>query len=192
MASNVLELPLRCRADDALVARLAEADEAAVAQIYRLHHSEVRAYAFRMLGDEAAAEDVVHDTFVALPAAMSRFRGDAALRTFVFAIAVNQCRHRIRSAVRQRSALSRFSHEIPPAPDTPETELRRRRLVSALRRGLETLSVDHREAFTLCVVEERSSAEVSAILGVPEGTVRTRVFHARAKLRAFLEAEEIT
>lgn len=196
MAPNVIELPLPRRVDEAsapdgLLARLADADEAAITHVYRLHHAEVRAYAVRMLGDATAAEDVVHDTFVALPAAAARFRGDASLRTFVFAIAVNHCRRRIRSATRQRRALSRLEHEVPPPPDTPETEVRRQRLAAALRRGLETLSVEHREAFVLCVVEERSSVEVATIVGVPEGTVRTRVFHARAKLRAFLEAEGV-
>lgn len=175
----------RRSASDPLLTRLAAADDAAITHVYRLYRAEVQAYAYRMLGDAAAAEDVVHDTFVALPAAAARFRGDASLRSFVFAIAINHCRRRLRSATRQRRALARMEHTVPP--DTPDGEARRRRLAAALRRGLETLSVEHREAFILCVVEERSSSEVSALVGVPEGTVRTRVFHARAKLRAFLE-----
>jgi RNA polymerase sigma-70 factor (ECF subfamily) len=52
---------------------------------------------------------------------------------------------------------------------------------------MDELSFDHRSAFVLCEVEERSSREVAEILGVPEGTVRTRLFHARQKLRASLE-----
>lgn len=173
-----------------LLDRLRAADPRAVAAVYGQHHAEVRAFARRMLNDDAAAEDVVHDAFVALPAAVARFRGDSSLRTFVFSIAVNLCRRRLRSVSRQRRALSRLEMEPPPEPaGTPEAEVRKRSLAAALRRGLETLSVDHREAFVLSVVEERSSREVAEIVGIPEGTVRTRVFHARAKLRAFLEAE---
>jgi RNA polymerase sigma-70 factor, ECF subfamily len=173
-----------------LLQRLAAADPSAVAWAYTQHHAEIRAFARRMLGDDGLAEDVVHDAFVALPAAIGRYRGEASLRTFLLSIAVNLCRHRIRSAVRQRRALSRLEErEVAPPQRTPESEAQRRRLADALRRGLDSLSVDHREAFVLCVVEERSSREAGTILGVPEGTVRTRVFHARARLRTFLEEE---
>ncbi len=193
MTSNVVELSVARRADpsspERLLERLAAGEVEAVTHVYGLHHAAVRAFARRMLSDDAAAEDVVHDTFVALPSAASRFRGDAALRTLVFSIAVNLCRRRIRSATRQRRAFDALAQEPVEPPGTPEAELRRRRLAASLRRGLETLSIEHREAFVLCVVEERTSTEVAEIVGIPEGTVRTRVFHARAKLRAFLEAE---
>ena len=86
----------------ALLERLAAADHEAVAQVYGLHHAAVRAFARRMLNDAAAAEDVVHDAFVALPAAVERFRGASSLRTLIFSIAVNLCRRRIRTATRQR------------------------------------------------------------------------------------------
>lgn len=174
----------------ALLERLAAADHEAVAQVYGLHHAAVRAFARRMLNDAAAAEDVVHDAFVALPAAVERFRGASSLRTLIFSIAVNLCRRRIRTATRQRRALSRLEREDVHEPaGTPEAEVRSRRLAAALARGLESLSVDHREAFVLSVVEERSSSEVAEIVGVPEGTVRSRVFHARAKLRELLAEE---
>ena len=64
----------------------------------------------------------------------------------------------------------------------------REQAASALTRALDELSHDHRVAFVLCEVEERTSAEVSTIVGAPEGTVRTRLFHAKKKLRESLEA----
>lgn len=180
----------RAPSERALLERLASADREAIASTYAQHHAEVRAFARRMLGDDAFAEDVVHDVFVALPAAAERFRGDATLRTLLISIAANVCRRHIRSAVRRRRAFSRFAErEVMPSQATPEEEARGRRLAAALRRGLESLSVDHRETFVLCALEERSSSEAAEILDVPEGTVRTRLFHARANLRAFLEAE---
>lgn len=191
-ASNVVPFPAVRVADPDLVRRLAAGDAAAITDVYRQHGAKVRGYARRFLGDEAAAEDVVHDVFVALPAAMERFRGDAKIDTFLIAIAVNFCRRRVRSSARGQRAVERMERrEVERPARTPEAEARRRELAAALTRGLETLSVEHREVFVLCAVEERSSPEVAELLEVPEGTVRTRLFHARKKLRAFLEAEGI-
>lgn len=189
--SNVLPFPGAVQTDD-LLERLRDGDPRAVAIVYRRHGRRVRAFAKRMLGDESAAEDVVHDAFVALPAAIRRFRGDSALETFIISIAVNLCRRHIRSAIRGRRAVERLRQREVLAPvRSPEYETRRRQLADALRRGLATLSVDHREVFVLCAVEERTSREVAEILDVPDGTVRTRLFHARKKLRVFLEQEGV-
>lgn len=188
--SNVVPFPARRRDPAELLDRLKVRDPEAIAAIYRDEHAKVRAFARRMLADPAEAEDVVHDVFVALPDAAKRFRGDSTLSTFLMSIAVNCCRRRTRSAARGRRAVERMhQREVPDAPRSPESETRRRRLAEALERGLARLSVEHREVFVLCAVEERTSTEVAAILEVPAATVRTRLFHARKQLRAFLEAE---
>ncbi|MFO7179814.1 MAG: sigma factor, partial [Pseudomonadota bacterium] len=75
--------------DEDLVRRLAEADPLAVGRAYDRHHDAVRAFARRLLGDAAAAEDLVHDVFVALPRAAKSFRGQSSLRTFLIGIAVH-------------------------------------------------------------------------------------------------------
>lgn len=188
--SNVLPFPGRSATDT--VARVAASDPEAIASVYRLHAGKVRAFARRMLHDDTAAEDVVHDAFVALPKALARFRGECKLETFLISIAVNLCRRRIRSNARGRRAVERLSQGRVEEPvRTPEAEARRRRLAAALRRGIDTLSVDHREVFILCAVEERTSTEVADILDIPQGTVRTRLFHARKKLREHLEGEGV-
>jgi RNA polymerase sigma-70 factor (ECF subfamily) len=191
-AANVLPFPDRLEMTDALLSGLAARDPEAITRVYRHHHGRVRAYARRMLGDDAAAEDVVHDVFVALPDAISRFRGDAALGTFLMSIAVNLCRRRVRSSARGRRAVERMkARKVESEVPTPEEETRARRLAAALSRGLATLSVEHREVFILAAVEERTSREVADILDVAPGTVRTRLFHARKSLRAFLEREGV-
>jgi RNA polymerase sigma-70 factor (ECF subfamily) len=98
----------------------------------------------------------------------------------------------MRSLTRRRRAVERMDEGAPSrSVPTPEADVRRSELAAALARGLDTLSVDHREVFVLCAVEERSSPEVADILDVPEGTIRQRLFHAKKKLRAFLEREGI-
>jgi RNA polymerase sigma-70 factor (ECF subfamily) len=178
-------------ADGDLIVRLRSGDPEAVGELYDLHVAAVRAFARRLLCDAAAAEDLVHDVFVELPRALRGFRGDASLRTFLVSIAVNHARHHVRAAARRRAAHARLVLEPVPlaAGNDPEHEAHRRELAHRLTRALDTLSVDQRVTFVLCEIEERTSREAAVIAGVPEATIRTRLFHAKRKLRAHLEAE---
>lgn len=172
-----------------LVARVRRGDLSALGEAYDAHHVHVRAFARRLLGDESAAEDLVQDTFVALPRALGAFRGDSSLRTFLVAIAVNHARHHLRSAMRRRLAHERLGAEPIEASPTPEDEQRRRQIGEALARALDLLPIEQRVAVVLCEVEGRTSAEASRIVGVAEGTIRTRVFHGKRKLREALGEE---
>jgi RNA polymerase sigma-70 factor (ECF subfamily) len=172
---------------DRLVESLARSEPAAVRSVYEQHHVYVRAFAQRLVGDSAAAEDLVHEVFVALPSAIRRFRGDCTLRTFLVSIAVNHARHHVRAAVRRRAAADRFAHEPPPSSPRPDENAARVQLARALTRALDDLPVEQRVAFVLCEVEERPSREVAAIVGAPEPTVRARLQLAKKKLRPILE-----
>jgi RNA polymerase sigma-70 factor (ECF subfamily) len=172
-----------------LVARLIAADALAVAEVYDQHHRAVRAFATRLVGDAAAAEDLVHEVFVALPRAMRGYRFESSLRTFLISIAVNHARHHVRAASRRRAAMSRLAREPEGSVSDPEQLQRRKELASLLTRALDALPLDQRVAFVLCEVEERTSREVAEITGVPEGTVRTRLHHAKKKLREALSQD---
>ena len=172
-----------------LLERLRAGEPRAVGTAYDQHHHAVRAFARRLLGDASVAEDLVHDVFVRLPKAASNFRGDSSLRTFLISIAVNRARHFVRAATRQRAAVERMAREPHPHSEDPEQHLGRRQLADALARALSALPLEQRVAFVLCEVEQRSSIEVAGIVDAPEGTVRTRLYHARRKLREALAAE---
>ena len=172
-----------------LAVRLAAADPAAVGEVYDRYHRAVRAFASRLVGDAAAAEDLVHEVFVALPRAMKGYRFESSLRTFLISIAVNHARHHVRAATRRRAAVSRLALEPEGSVADPEQLQRRKELASLLTRALDTLPLEQRVTFVLCEVEERSSREVAEITGVPEGTVRTRLHHAKKKLREELSTE---
>lgn len=175
--------------DTSLVGRVRRGDGAAVGQLYRRYHHHVRTFARRLLGDDAAAEDLVHDVFVVLPRALDGYRGQAQLSVFLLSIAANQSKTHVRSAVRRRRAMDRLELEPAGASTTPDRDVERRELALALTRALDALPDEQRLAFVLCEVEERTSTEVAAILSVPEGTVRTRLFHARRKLREHFAQE---
>lgn len=174
--------------DHVIAAAVANGDLNALGKLYDDHHAAVRAFSRRLV-DDAAAEDLVHDTFLTLPKALARWNGESALRTFIMGVAINHARHRVRSKSRFGLAMLRFAREPERVEQNPEQHSEQKRLADMLRRALENLSFDHRTTFVLCEVEERTSVEVAEILGIPEGTVRTRLHHAKSKLRAALIKE---
>ena len=173
-----------------LVWRLRAGERSAVAEAYDRHGSALRGFARRLLGDDAAAEDLVQDVFLALPKTVRRFEGRSSLRTFLVSVAANRCRHHVRAAARYRRAKERFAaDERPTAPAGPAELRERREMAERLARALDELPLDQRLTFVLSVIEDRPNSEVATILEVAETTVRTRVLRARKRLRAFLELE---
>lgn len=201
MRVNPLEMALptavaaaRDDEDDDLVGRLRRGERMAIGEAYAAHHAAVRAFARRLVGDEAAAEDIVHDVFVRLPDAVARFRGESALRGFLIGVAANRARHHIRGAMRRRRAMERLAErdEVEVAQRSggdPGEVAMRRRLADRLSAALDELPMDQRVAFVLCEVEQRTAVEAAGILDVPDGTVRSRLFHARKRLRELLASE---
>ncbi len=189
---DLAEPPVSGRgADEALWAGVRRGEPAAIGQIYDLHHEAVWAFARRLVGEAAAAEDLVHEVFVSLPRVFARYRGESNPRTFLFSVVVNHARHHVRAASRRRAAIHRLSHEAPRPPRDPEQIREGAELAEIMSRALDTLPIDQRVAFVLCEVEERSSREAADIVGVPEATVRTRLHHAKRKLRDALDREGV-
>jgi RNA polymerase sigma-70 factor, ECF subfamily len=173
----------------AILDGLRRQDLGALARAFDRWHHRVRVLARRLLSDAAAAEDVVQETFTALPRAVRGFRGEVALETFLLAIAVKRARHHLRAAARRQRALARLSSEERNPPRDPEQETYRRQLGLQLGAALDRLPLAQRIAFVLCEIEELTSSQAAAVAGVPEATVRTRLFHARRRLRDWLEME---
>jgi RNA polymerase sigma-70 factor (ECF subfamily) len=173
-----------------LVERLRRGDRDAIAQAYVAYHVPIRGFARRLVGDAASAEDIVHDAFIALPRALRGYRGESPLRAFLIGVAINHSRRHIRAAARRRRATERMAEQAAPADAIDgAAEMTRKRLADRLWAALDRLPHDQRVAFVLCEVEQRTSAEVATILDAPEGTIRSRVFHARKRLRALIGDE---
>jgi RNA polymerase sigma-70 factor (ECF subfamily) len=170
-----------------VVDRLTSGDIDALSLLYRRHHEAVRAFARRLVGDATIAEDLVHDVFMATPSAFRRYRHEAEIRTFLLSIAVNKAKHHVRAAVRARKMLERFGDQpAPAATSRPDEDWDRRQLCAELQRALDELPMEQRVVVVLCAVEERTAGEVAEIVGAPENTVRTRLFHAKRKLRELM------
>lgn len=169
-----------------LAARVATGDTDALRAMYEAHHEALRAFARRVLGDAAEAEDVVHDVFLTARDATRGFEGRSSLRTFLMSIVVNHVRHRRRASARRIGALEKLHAEPRDRVASAEEVGEQRRLAGRMQALLDALPIDQRVAVVLCVVEERTSVEAAEIVGVPEATIRTRVFHARRKMREML------
>lgn len=172
-----------------LVAALGAGELAALAAAFDRWHQRVRVLARRLLSDPAAAEDVVQDVFTALPRAVRGFRGDADLETFLLGIAVKRVRHHRRAALRRRKALELLRAVDRRGPIDPEQDAYRRQLGARLAAALDELPLPQRVAFVLCEVEELTSGQAAVIADAPEATIRTRLFHARRRLRDLLAGE---
>jgi RNA polymerase sigma-70 factor (ECF subfamily) len=170
--------------DDLLIARIAEGDREAFAELYRRHHTDVCRFAAHMCGSNAAAEDIVHEAFVAVIDSASRYQpGRTTARLWLLGITRNHARRA--RAVRQmlslhdqvRSGAAELSVEVDPAGD-----LDRQRHLVALRRAVLGLPVRYREAVVLCDLHELSYMDAASTLGCAIGTVRSRLHRGRALL----------
>jgi len=192
----VLRIVPREQPDDetaALIYRVGSGDDGALREVYRRHHEKVRLFANRLVNDVAAAEDLVHDVFVALPRAIRRFRREVPLRQFLIGMAVNHARHHVRAAVRRRRAQESLARQPLPPTATPDQLVENEELGRALIAALDRLPLDQRVAFVLCEVEERTSRDAARIVGIKDENMRGRLRRARQALRGFLadwQAEE--
>jgi len=190
--SVVTALPLAdAPAEAAIVDGLRAGRLDALAAAFDRWHVRVRVLARRLLSDPASAEDVVQEVFAALTRAMRGFRGEVDVETFILAIAVKRARHHQRAAGVRRRAMERLADQDRFGRPDPEQDTYRRELGRRLEAALDRLPVAQREAFVLCEVEELTSPRASDIVGVPEATIRTRLFHARRRLRELLVGEGV-
>jgi len=171
-----------------LVAFLAARDAAALAQVYDEHQPALCAFCQRLLGDRAAAEDLVHDVFMRLPDLIHKLEAGRSLRAFLQAIAANRAKHHLRAASRRRKLAERFAAEPCVGASRPDHVTEQRWIGSRIALALERLPNEQQAAFVLAELEGHDTATVARRLHIPEATARTRLFHARRKLRAILSA----
>jgi RNA polymerase sigma-70 factor (ECF subfamily) len=167
-----------------LLARVVSGDREAFDQVMRDHEDRVFAVCLRVLGDRESALDAAQDTFLTVFRKAGQFRGNSALGTWIYRIAVNTCYDQIRRAKR-RPVESMPEHVDPSDPSAEEA------IESAGRRpeiemALAALPIDFRNAVILSDLEGLPLPEVAEILGVPVGTVKSRVFRGRRLLAALL------
>lgn len=146
-------------------------------------------YVLRLIGPEDD-EDVTQDVFLKAIGALPRFRGEASLETWLFRIATNACRDHLRRKRWQRLLFLRKPEDEADPVDAAAAEsdpVEESELRSAVRAALRELPARHREIIVLRDVEGFSYEEIAAILGCSAGTVKSRLFYARARLAKRLQ-----
>jgi RNA polymerase sigma-70 factor (ECF subfamily) len=167
--------------DPVLIRAAIAGDVRAFEQIVRLHQQSVWRYLRRLLGDPAAAEDVAQETFLRVYRRLPTFAFRSRFSTWVFQIARNAGLDELRSRARDE----RTRRAVRPVPSTADGPAAARAEIDA---ALATLPVDQREALLLVEVLGLRYAEAAAVLAVPVGTVKSRVFGARVRLAAWAGA----
>lgn len=175
--------------DRELVERWQRGDLDAFEALVRRHQARVYRLLLRMLGSREEAEDVAQETFLNLHRHGRRFRCESRFSTFVYRVAANAALNRRRSLGRHRSRLNRLAlrqeagEHLPEAPDGPAAGLARNELRGRIEAALQELPERLRLPLLLYDVEGLSYAEISTVVRVPEGTVKSRIHRARRALR---------
>ena len=178
---------MQATSDEVLIGRIASGDRLAMQVLFARHHVRVYRFVLRVVRDETKAEDLISEVFLDVWRQADRFEGRSAVSTWLLAIA----RFKALSALRRRpdEELDEEAAEAIEDPsDNPEESLAKKDKSSVIRKCLEGLSADHREIIDLVYYHEKSVEEVAEIVGIPENTVKTRMFYARKKLSELLKA----
>ena len=171
--------------DDDLVRRFRAGEPEAFTDLVRRHQHRVYAVCLRVLGDADAAADVAQDTFLTVLRKLDGFRGDAAFTTWLHRVAVNACYDELRRK-RRRPMLhvvadDGLEHEPgPPAPDHADEVAGTRDLAAALA----SIPEEFRVTLVLADVQDMAYEQISKVLDVPVGTVKSRVHRGRLALAA--------
>ena len=149
-----------------------------------------------MIGDQAEAEDLAQDVFVTVLKAIDGFRGDSKLSTWLYRVAANHCKNRIKylgrrargakrplDEVADRDALESATMATSATVPRPDEMAQARQMESLIRRALSELDADHRELVVLRDVENMTYEEIQSVTGLAAGTVKSRLHRARLSLQ---------
>lgn len=183
-----------------LVVRLVARDEAAFNELVRTYERRVFALVFRMIGRREEAEDLAQEVFVQVFKAIDQFRGDSKLSTWIYRIAVNLCKNRVKylsrrhandqddvDALADRAPLSAAKGVSVGDISRPDELVEGMQLEVIVKRAIGQIEPEFREVLILRDVEDLTYEEIAEVTGLADGTVKSRIHRARGMLRALVE-----
>lgn len=178
--------------DEEIVARVLAGETRLFELIMRRHNQRIYRAARAIVRNDGEAEDVMQDAYVRAYAHLREFEGRARFSTWLTRIAVHEALARSRRGRRFGPLDDKETQSMSTAPSsTPEQQASDGEIRTVLEKAIDSLPDEFRSVFVLRAVEEMSGAETAECLGIPEETVKTRLFRARARLQErLLEALE--
>lgn len=190
--------------EKALLERLQRGDQRAFRELVQMHQQRVYRYLYRLLGNRDEAAEVAQEVFLAAFRFIGSFRGESSLLTWLFRIATNMYKNRIRYNVRRHRGRETGFDEIVERSDfrpvgerpaNPEHLVSGHQLEVALQDAINRLPEEFRETLVLRDIELLSYEEIQVLLGVPEGTIKSRLHRGRSMiakmLRNHLDGQEL-
>jgi RNA polymerase sigma-70 factor, ECF subfamily len=184
-------------ADSELVSRAQKGDTAAFDSLVLRHSPRLYALIYHMTAHREDTHDLLQDVFAKAYRSLNRFRGHSQFYTWIYSIAVNMTLNFLKK--RNRRQLSMSLDDIDAgverdedfiaatSPRTPERETDLKELQKRLNEAMMRLSEDHRAVVTMYDIQGLPHAQISRILGVSEGTIRSRLFYAHRELQTYLD-----
>ncbi|CAN5465515.1 sigma-70 family RNA polymerase sigma factor [soil metagenome] len=174
-----------------LLQRVAAEDQAAYQAFYKMFSSRVYAFLRRMLNSPETADEVLVDTMYEVWRIAPQFRGDSQVSTWVLGIARNKALMALRRAgTVQHEDVDEFADLIDSGMPDGFDQLAEKQSSELIRRCLQRLSAKHRECMHLTYFEDYAVAEIAKMLDVPEGTVKSRLSHARSQMAACVSLQQ--
>src|ERR1700730_5377208 len=178
---------MQATSDEALNGRIASGERLAMQVLFTRHHLRVYRFILRLVRNESLAEDLISEVFLDVWRQAGRFEGRSSASTWLLAIA----RFKALSALRRRPDQELDEDKaaaVEDPGDDPEVSIQKKDKGAVLRQCLTALSPEHREIVDLVYYHEQSVEDVARIVGIPENTVKTRLFYARKRLSELLKA----
>ena len=178
-----------------LLRRLRNRDERAFRELIEAHRDRVYNICYRMLGNRHESEDVAQEVFITVFKQIDTFREEAKFSTWLYRVAVNHCKNRIKYLARRfdkaRDELDeQGTNGTPigaPVPNAPDRALEGAQMEKLMQDAIAALEEDQRIVVVLRDVEDLSIEEICEITGLPDGTVKSRLHRARLVLRKKLQ-----
>jgi len=178
---------MQATSDEALIGRIAAGDKLAMQVLFARHHVRVYRFVLRLVRNQTLAEDLISEVFLDVWRQAGKFEARSTVSTWLLAIA----RFKALSSLRKRSEEElddEAAAAIEDPGDDPEVAVQKKDKSEVLRKAIAQLSPEHREIIDLVYYHEKSVEEVAEIVGIPENTVKTRMFYARKRLSELLKA----
>lgn len=175
-----------------LIAKAKAGDTDAFAQLVEQNQNRIYSLALRMVGSPEDAADLAQEAFLSAWRGLEKFQGEAAFSTWLYRLTSNACIDFLRKEKRKRAAVSVLwvddteegaTLDLPDYDADPHRQLEREEVRATIARGMAELSPEHRKVLSLREISGLSYAEIAHILGLEEGTVKSRIARARLALR---------